>query len=101
MALLRSSSGGEMGIFSDFLTRCGYLVRQPSGKILSMVFAPPAAAKQSLMASTTHIPPLPAGVFSVGASSLIDAPIDKVWNILLDFQSYSEWNPFVYGFPTR
>ncbi|KAK2465559.1 hypothetical protein APHAL10511_002451 [Amanita phalloides] len=43
------------------------------------------------------IPPLPPGVFSITAFRLIDAPIDDVWRILLDFPAYSEWNPFVRG----
>ncbi|KAF8633825.1 hypothetical protein AX15_001236 [Amanita polypyramis BW_CC] len=47
--------------------------------------------------SESHIPPLPEGVFAVSASSLIDAPIADVWNIILDFGSYKEWNPFVRG----
>jgi len=25
----------------------------------------------------------------------IDAPADKVWGILTDFDSYSDWNPFI------
>ncbi|KAI0078385.1 hypothetical protein K474DRAFT_1660386 [Panus rudis PR-1116 ss-1] len=35
------------------------------------------------------------GVFCVTASSIIHAPIEKVWKTLLDFPSYPEWNPFV------
>lgn len=27
----------------------------------------------------------------------IEAPPDKVWNILTDLERYSEWNPFVRG----
>ncbi|TFK24882.1 hypothetical protein FA15DRAFT_669085 [Coprinopsis marcescibilis] len=34
-------------------------------------------------------------VFSVSASSVINAPPDHVWKILTDFKSYREWNPFV------
>ena len=25
----------------------------------------------------------------------INAPIDKIWNTLLDFKSYPNWNPFI------
>ena len=25
----------------------------------------------------------------------IDAPVEKVWGILLDFKSYPDWNPFI------
>ncbi|KAF8999776.1 hypothetical protein BDQ17DRAFT_1360355 [Cyathus striatus] len=46
--------------------------------------------------TTTGLPPIADnGVFSVSASSLIDAPQDRVWSILTDFKSYSEWNSFV------
>lgn len=39
----------------------------------------------------TSSQPSSSGVFSVYASSLIDAPVEKVWSILLDFPSYKEW----------
>jgi hypothetical protein len=26
---------------------------------------------------------------------IIDAPIDKIWSILIDFPSYPNWNPFI------
>ncbi|KAF9806332.1 hypothetical protein IEO21_08712 [Rhodonia placenta] len=32
------------------------------------------------------------GPLTISASSVIDAPIDKVWQILVDFTSYSEWS---------
>ncbi|KAK0237020.1 hypothetical protein EDD85DRAFT_596040 [Armillaria nabsnona] len=35
------------------------------------------------------------GVFAVSGSAVIDAPIEIVWNNLLDFKGYKEWNPFV------
>ncbi|KIL65397.1 hypothetical protein M378DRAFT_43210, partial [Amanita muscaria Koide BX008] len=35
------------------------------------------------------------GVFKLAASTLIDAPIEDVWKVLLDFPSYNEWNAFV------
>jgi uncharacterized protein YndB with AHSA1/START domain len=31
------------------------------------------------------------GVFSVSATTVIDAPIEKVWGVLIDFPSYHEW----------
>ncbi|KAI0651198.1 hypothetical protein C8Q79DRAFT_18231 [Trametes meyenii] len=40
-------------------------------------------------------PPSYNGPFTVNATVTIDAPIDKVWEILLDFPKYTEWNPFV------
>jgi len=50
------------------------------------------------MSTASNLPPLGSkGIFSVTASITIDAPIEKVWSILLDFPSYHEWNPFVRG----
>jgi hypothetical protein len=44
----------------------------------------------------SSLPPLRSnGVFSVSASCSIDAPVEKVWSILLDFPSYKKWNSFV------
>ena len=43
----------------------------------------------------SHLPPLSSrGVFSVAASSSIDAPLEKVWSIMLDFPSYKKWQEF-------
>lgn len=45
---------------------------------------------------TTNLPPLPNGTeFAVGTNITIDAPIDTVWDVLLDWDKYAEWNPFV------
>ncbi|KZT68055.1 hypothetical protein DAEQUDRAFT_728312 [Daedalea quercina L-15889] len=38
-----------------------------------------------------------AGVLTLSSSCVIDAPIEKVWGILCNFQSYSEWNEFVHA----
>ncbi len=35
---------------------------------------------------------------SLETEIIIDAPADKVWDILVDFDSYSEWNPFIQSF---
>ncbi|KAJ7270741.1 hypothetical protein B0H12DRAFT_1093639 [Mycena haematopus] len=44
------------------------------------------------------VPPISSsGVFTVADSILIDAPREKVWEILLDFGTYKEWNAFVRG----
>ncbi|KAL0574446.1 hypothetical protein V5O48_007510 [Marasmius crinis-equi] len=40
-------------------------------------------------------PEASSAVFILADSVIIDAPIEKVWSILLDFGSYKEWNPFV------
>ncbi len=29
------------------------------------------------------------------AEIIIDAPVEKIWGILTDFNQYSEWNPFI------
>lgn len=43
--------------------------------------------------------PLPtlttSSVFAIRSSISIDAPKQKVWDILLDFASYKEWNPYI------
>lgn len=35
---------------------------------------------------------------SLETEIIINAPADKVWNILVDFDSYPEWNPFILSF---
>ena len=39
-------------------------------------------------------------VSSVGASSEIDAPIERVWAVLTDVGSYPSWNPFTVSVTT-
>ncbi|KAF8064045.1 hypothetical protein FPV67DRAFT_199419 [Lyophyllum atratum] len=47
---------------------------------------------------SSNLPPLVEnGVFSVSSSILIDAPLEKVWSIMMDFPTYKEWNPFLRG----
>ncbi|KZT00890.1 uncharacterized protein LAESUDRAFT_687453 [Laetiporus sulphureus 93-53] len=41
-------------------------------------------------------PPSLDGVLTVSASSVINAPLSGLWEILLDFPSYHEWNTFVH-----
>ncbi|KAF5321334.1 hypothetical protein D9619_001497 [Psilocybe cf. subviscida] len=44
----------------------------------------------------TNLPPsAPGAIFEGHANILINAPIQKAWDVLLDFPSYPEWNPFV------
>ncbi|KAF9480311.1 hypothetical protein BDN70DRAFT_623161 [Pholiota conissans] len=46
--------------------------------------------------SNSNLPPLGSDhVFSVSSSALIDAPLEKVWAIMLDFPNYTKWNSFV------
>jgi hypothetical protein len=44
----------------------------------------------------SNLPPVtPGAVFEGHANILINAPVQKAWDVLLDFPSYPEWNPFV------
>ncbi|KAF8160879.1 hypothetical protein B0H34DRAFT_355857 [Crassisporium funariophilum] len=43
----------------------------------------------------SNLPVLAPGVFATEASVIINAPIQVVWEALLDFPSYPQWNPFV------
>lgn len=43
----------------------------------------------------TNLPPPTPGVFTAQSSILIAGPIETVWNVLLDFPAYPDWNPFV------
>lgn len=44
----------------------------------------------------TNLPPLPDDTqWSAGIRITIDASIDAVWDVLLDWEKYAEWNPFV------
>ncbi|KAG6889102.1 hypothetical protein C0995_003671 [Termitomyces sp. Mi166 len=57
--------------------------------ILSLVFAVCAFAQ------TSNLPALEPGLFQARANASIDAPLLDVWEALLDFSTYAEWNPFV------
>lgn len=46
------------------------------------------------VASQTNLPPAEPGIFTAQGSSLINAPIEDVWDAILDFESYPDWNPF-------
>ena len=28
---------------------------------------------------------------------IIDAPVDVIWSVMLDFKTYQDWNPFIIG----
>jgi hypothetical protein len=50
------------------------------------------AGKGLNMSTTSNLPPLSSnGVFFVSASIIIDAPRDRIWDVLLDFPKYREW----------
>ncbi|KAF8901018.1 hypothetical protein CPB84DRAFT_1708650 [Gymnopilus junonius] len=47
--------------------------------------------------SNSHLPPvLSEHVFHVHSSVLIDAPREKVWDILMDFSSYEKWHCYIF-----
>lgn len=55
-----------------------------------------ALTSASLAYAQTNLPPLANDtVFAVGTNITIDAPIDAVWDVLLDWDNYADWNPFV------
>ncbi|KAI0790988.1 hypothetical protein C8Q75DRAFT_890884 [Abortiporus biennis] len=43
------------------------------------------------------LPPAEKGVCQAECTVFIDAPIEKVWQVLTDFPSYSKWNTFVFS----
>ncbi|EGO02924.1 hypothetical protein SERLA73DRAFT_176393 [Serpula lacrymans var. lacrymans S7.3] len=48
------------------------------------------------MSTSSGLPPVRAnGVFALSANIIIDAPREKVWEVLMDWKSYREWNAFV------
>ncbi|KAI0759025.1 hypothetical protein C8Q74DRAFT_1301632 [Fomes fomentarius] len=53
------------------------------------------SAGDSPSTQTNLPPPSYSGVFAMQVTTEIDAPLDKVWDILADFTKYPEWNPFV------
>lgn len=59
-------------------------------RALSLVIAMATA-----VVAQSNLPPLPTGVFTASTRIEIAAPLELVWNIILDFGSYPEWNPFV------
>jgi len=40
-------------------------------------------------------PDIPNSVTHISTEIIVDAPIETVWNVLLDFSSYEKWNTFV------
>lgn len=49
-----------------------------------------------MSALDSDVPPLAtSSVFIIRSSVAISAPKQKVWDVLLDFPSYSEWNPYI------
>ncbi|THU96990.1 hypothetical protein K435DRAFT_778277 [Dendrothele bispora CBS 962.96] len=62
--------------------------------LLSLVFIVPFATAQS-SSPPSNLPTVDPGVFSAEASILINGTVEQVWDVLTDFPSYPEWNPFV------
>ncbi|KAG6837811.1 hypothetical protein H0H93_016179 [Arthromyces matolae] len=57
--------------------------------ILNLAFAACVAAQ------TSNLPYIAPGIFQAAANISIDAPLLTVWNVILDFPAYPDWNPFV------
>jgi uncharacterized protein YndB with AHSA1/START domain len=47
----------------------------------------------------SNLPPATGGVYTAQASVTINAPIDRVWNVLLDFPGYANWQARGVGHP--
>lgn len=54
-----------------------------------------AVAPTPPQTNQTNLPPPPDGLFESYTRAAISAPIDAVWNLMVDFPSYPNWNPFV------
>lgn len=54
-----------------------------------------AAVLATAIHAQTNLPTVPPGVFEASARILVNAPIHDVWNAILDFPCYPDWNPFV------
>ncbi|KAJ8090397.1 hypothetical protein PM082_018993 [Marasmius tenuissimus] len=79
------------GQFSPNVARCA--MRCPRRVLAYLTLSAALVAGQN---PPSHLPPVTSpGVFNVSASILINAPIEKVWDTILDFSSYPDWNPFV------
>ncbi|KAI0672203.1 hypothetical protein C8Q78DRAFT_733942 [Trametes maxima] len=84
-ALPVSASTGAYFLFC----MCPHL-RSHSVSVSLIANAPDDGAPSNLPPSSYN------GTFTVNATSVINAPVEKVWDILLDFPNYGAWNPFVY-----
>jgi hypothetical protein len=43
----------------------------------------------------SNLPVVPPGVWNVSSCALVIAPLAAVRDVLFDFSSYPDWNPFV------
>ncbi|VDB95492.1 unnamed protein product [Peniophora sp. CBMAI 1063] len=64
------------------------------------MFSPLIAASLLLLQASSpalaqsNLPPMGSGAFEVSTRALIDAPLETVWNTLVNFTGYPDWNPF-------
>ncbi|TFK44461.1 hypothetical protein BDQ12DRAFT_594353 [Crucibulum laeve] len=65
------------------------LFSRSTGVLITLTWSLGAAIAQQ-----SNLPDLAPGIFSAQSSAIIDAPLQTVWDVLLDFPSYPEWNPF-------
>ncbi|KAK0468945.1 hypothetical protein IW261DRAFT_1345654 [Armillaria novae-zelandiae] len=66
-----------------------------SGNIVALLVSSLASLAASQAPTTPSNLPGATGEININGSSLINAPKEAVWNALLDFSSYPNWNPFV------
>lgn len=86
-----------------FLVLSSELPPPPSSCRMKVFLAALAFTLQACSQSVppTNLPPsvaerAPDAVFAANASKLLSGTtIDEAWQVLLDFDTYAEWNPFV------
>lgn len=70
----------------------------PFAAILPIALAVPLVLILPTLAQSctfTNIPDMAPGVFNASTCIEINAPLSTAWDVLLDFPSYPDWNPFV------
>ncbi|KIK65017.1 hypothetical protein GYMLUDRAFT_70951 [Collybiopsis luxurians FD-317 M1] len=83
----------HLKVVGAFLCLRVAIVAPSSSYSLLTRFLPPPPLDMSR--GTSKPPQISSAVFAVSTSIIISASPEKVWKILLDFDSYKQWNPFV------
>lgn len=69
--------------------RAGHTIIVVAAALLGLASTPGACAH------ATNLPDVPQGVFNASARIEIHAHIESVWDAVLNFPRYPDWNPFV------